>query len=149
MFAGGAPVLKQLLQLFAPLCWFPTLSFGACVCCGCCSPPLPPPPPHTHVSYALSHARVRAAYALSANPTVVAATLDRWRGARRNAAASLWALGWLGNRWDRGHLSVCTDPWCPACACCVPVRYALEALYVGEVVEYKHLFVIQVRRGCG
>ena len=27
-----------------------------------------------------------------------------------------------------------------------PVRYALEALYVGEVVEYQQLFSIQVRR---
>ncbi len=28
MFAGGAPVLKQLLQLFIPLRWFPYMSFG-------------------------------------------------------------------------------------------------------------------------
>jgi hypothetical protein len=28
MFAGGAPVLKQLLQLFEPLRWFPRISFG-------------------------------------------------------------------------------------------------------------------------
>jgi hypothetical protein len=59
MFAGGAPVLKQLLQLFIPLRWFPYLSFGACGCTAAERQCVLDPTPTAQVARPVTPVRVR------------------------------------------------------------------------------------------
>ena len=115
MFAGGAPVLKQLLQLFVPLRWFPYLSFGGC-----------------RAVDGLVGCRVATACAL---------VCKREEGVGYSfCSVSRPASELQLQGQDLALMLLFAVPLSHARA----VRYALEALYVGEVVEYKQLFQIQV-----